>query len=252
MNIRKVLCLVTTFLWLTLLTTGAAMPGDPSPKQLTVQLYPGLTLEGWLAQGDGKQQLRTSEFRSLQWNTEFAVGKHAQETAKVSNCEQYFKAKQTESEPLKEYERGPYMEVGLLCEAFAAVADAADSKTSFVRSIVVDKRFAQLAPATIGLFASETEFKRMAHSSKSWAGVQKIARVTKRSPEAAEFILPNGNQEVEILARADFDRDHIEDLLILTKAKVKDGSFASTRLFTLTRMSADRKLKLLTEYKVYK
>ena len=86
---------------------------------------------------------------------------------------------------------------------------------------------------------SESEQARLNKdkSIKYWKDVNKIIKVDELGPFHANYQHSGGIQELELVAKGDFDGDQIEDMLLTSRDSVKEGSYSAIRLFMITRTS---------------
>lgn len=167
----------------------------------------------------------------------------------VNSCRNYF-GLSGNYEPVKEFERSAYFEFAVVCLAAKDVAMAKPAAISYLNDFELNNNAPKVLPKEFSFYTSKTERAKALSSDGLvyWGDVNKIIKVVNITSESADFNNTSGKQELSFVAKADFNNDKIEDLLILSRSSVIGGSFTSTRLFLITKLSANSGFKLLNEY----
>jgi hypothetical protein len=108
----------------------------------------------------------------------------------------------------------------------------------------------RLLPPLLGLTDFADDRRRVesaAANCSSWKAVDKSVRVKQRRADRFSFQADIWSGEVIYYARADFDGDGYEDLLVRRNGHADHGSFADSALFLLNMTDKDRCLRVARE-----
>jgi len=169
----------------------------------------------------------------------------------IKNCINYFTAAQSGKQPVKEFERSAYMEFGLMCLAARDIANAAPATTSYMKGVILGEKTPKEFPRQLSMVVSEAEFEKMLgdKSKIHWADVNQLMSVEKINDFQVVYQNRGGRQELALVAKGDFNKDGVEDVLVTSKDSVVDGSYNAMRMFLLTKYKAGSDYVLLKEYK---
>ena len=248
---------VKLFFLLVVSVTTACADSDKSSKQnvgLPVTILDGLSLGSLLAEPEelnSVDKLESSLDKDWYAGISVRLLDNAAAQEEVKNCRDYFKVLKDGKQPVKEYERSAYIEFGLMCLAASDAAKAKPSKKSYLKSFVLDINAPKVLPKVLAMQLSQTEYEKMLDDKSKvyWGDVNKIIGLEKVNDNKVIFKLDNAQQEIDYVARGDFNNDGIEDILITSRDSVADGSYTSIRMFLLTKKSSSSGFELLKEYK---
>ncbi len=217
-----------------------------------VKIYKGLYLGGLLSVPESITSINSALLAlNKNWYAGIAVSSKGLATGKtINNCREYFDASKQGLKPVKEFERSAYYEFAIMCVAAKNVASAAPASISFLRDYVLNKESLKELPKAFSFKTSEAEYKKILDNKEliSWHDVGFISEVKNIKPDSAVFKSEDAQQKISFIAKADFNRDGIEDLLISSKDSVAGGSYVSVRMFLITRLGAGEEFILLKTY----
>jgi hypothetical protein len=125
---------------------------------------------------------------------------------------------------------------------------AVPSSSSFVADLKWDERILPLLPPQLAISVSGENVRAAeaaAVAGKSWADVDPTVTATL---DGMDRVTVKGNASIVRLilwGRGDFTGDGVEDLLVQTLDTLPGGTYRYTRLFILTRRTADGKLTVV-------
>jgi hypothetical protein len=133
------------------------------------------------------------------------------------------------------------------CRALDLLKSARPARRSAIGSNPLDPRF---LPAVMAFLPSREEAqKAKATPGLSWSRFQPGVKVEENSQDTATATGADGFVRLQIYARADFNGDGVEDLLVRTDSYPRAGTYVNTRLFLLSRSAPTQVLRVLREYK---
>lgn len=219
----------------------------------SVKVYKGLYLGGLL--NEPEDIISTSNAREAldkAWYAGIAVksNKGVTDEVIVKSCNDYFKAQSDNLEPVKEFERSAYFEFAVMCMAAKEIASSKSSSFSYLNSFKFNIETPKLFPKQFSFITSSLESKKILNDDKLvyWVDVVTASAIDKVTPESAVFKFSGSQQELSFVAKADFNRDGIEDLLIASKDSVVGGSYTAIRMFLITRLKQGGEYVLLKSY----
>ncbi len=189
---------------------------------------------------------------TMKWYGEFSIVKAAKpdNLIRIATCQEYFPFKGEDIYAIPEMNNAALMYITVLCEATRIISNGNPSKKSFLDTIVFDKHLPEHLPPQMAQIISTEESKRIMANKKitSWAQVDPVLKAKKLSPYHIKYFIEGGSEELQLVAKGDFNHDGIEDMLIQINDAVEGGSYSATRLFLLTRLTEHGKIKLLQEW----
>ncbi len=159
----------------------------------------------------------------------------------------------TQLQPVRGGDVSPYAGLSALCVATESIAKARPAQYSALSDFKLDADFPRQAPKNLALITSSSEWQDIVQNKKivSWAQAETVKFDSKEGKYQAKYTMVGAHQEVLLLARGDFNHDGIEDLLLFANAHVVGGTYASFRLFWITKMNPNSPLTLIREYPTY-
>lgn len=225
-----------------------------SNKEIPVTIFDGMLLGSLLAEPEElskSDQLESSLSKDWYAGVYVMYKEDASTQQEVKNCQDYFKASQGNKQPVKEYERSAYIEFGLMCLAARDIVNARPAGKTFVVSFELNQNTPKIMPKQLAMLLSEAQYKAMLEDKNKvyWGDVNQILGLDKIAHNKVVYNLASAQQEISIVAKGDFDKDGIEDLLITARDTVLDGSYNSLRMFLMTKITSKADFVVLKEYK---
>lgn len=232
------------------LASACSIP-DVSGNGYRVEWFDGL---GLLPPGESGSALATSEDirQALTAPREFPflVATTGGEKISLGACNDYLQVKQTRVRPVSAIDWAPFMGWALSCRAARMVLSAGPSTTSHVHELAFDASLPERLPWQVAMIISVSERERIAASrpDATWkeALLEPLTEFSSCGEHCGVYGDASGQQAVKLVARGDFNDDRIEDVLIRSFDSVKGGgSYRASRMFLITRRSADGDYELL-------
>lgn len=169
----------------------------------------------------------------------------------LSSCTQYFANPIGALEPVREREGTPYMELALMCQAAQEIIASQPAPQSYIPPKFIDENLPRLLPPEVAMVVSVEESKRLLadKNNRSWRDINRIIKATVLDPDRARFTGEQGRQDIELVARGDFNGDGLEDVLFTSRDDVEGGTYSAVRLFQVTRRVPDGRYELIKEYR---
>lgn len=222
----------------------------PVSQPAAVTISSGYVLPTLLAEPMAKvDATMLPDLLKRKWYAEFNVYEESQPktTFTLSNCEQYLSHSKQKLWTVVEKENAPFMELAVMCRATQAMLAAKKVEKSFLQDIQFDPTLPDKLPAKFAMVISLAEQQRLAAdtSKKLWRDVLKITKTEITGEKHAKYSHDGGMQELEQVARGDFNGDGIEDMLITSRDSVEGGSYSAIRLFMVTKKSEAGAVELI-------
>ena len=140
--------------------------------------------------------------------------------------------------------------LGVYCAEIAAMKMARPSRVSYLEEFRLDENAPNILPAILRGSQSSSQHDEDIVNSRNgvpWVGPESpyVFNVIDEGPFQARYEDEDGGTIVQLLARADFNDDGIEDLLLEFVAYSNMGSGVSTEGVVLTRLSANSVMRLV-------
>lgn len=142
----------------------------------------------------------------------------------------------------------------IICRATQIMLTGTQPEKTYLQGLQFDKSLPGKLPVNLSLnsvLAEPSEITRIKvdKSLKLWQDVAHITQVEELGSWHAIYHDDSGGvQELSLVAKADFNGDGIEDMLVTSDDSVVGGSYEATRLFMLTKYSEAGDVVLLKEY----
>lgn len=165
----------------------------------------------------------------------------------LSSCRTYLDNSGKQLNTVRERDNAAFMEITAMCVATEFIVNGKLSKQTFLSGLLFDNKLPDKLPAQLALVISEAESAKLLNNKKIkyWSHINKITSVSKNSINHATYTHDSGSQELELVAKGDFNADGIEDMLLTSRDSVEGGTYSATRLFVLTKLSKDVAIELL-------
>ena len=140
--------------------------------------------------------------------------------------------------------------LGNVCAPVERLKKAKPATKSYVRDFVLDADALDYLPAMVTLSPACEELCRLYVANEKripWSEYEtgEIQNVTVTSDHEFKVETESDDIEIEILARADFNDDGVEDLYLDVSVKSKEGRWGDGALFFVTRESRNQVLRVL-------
>ncbi|MGF1724095.1 hypothetical protein [Photobacterium nomapromontoriensis] len=168
------------------------------------------------------------------WYDYFSVKNRNNEKFDIYSCQDYFSHKNIT--PVNAFDINPFLNIIMMCEAAKYLLDAKPSQQSYLPISILDKYLPLYLPKELALQTSTNAHKRTIENINLtfWQDILPIINFEYISDSKAIYHFDNGYQEVEIVGRGDINHDNIEDLIIIVRDSLNDGSYFNLRLFILS------------------
>lgn len=236
--------------------TACADHHDISEQQeanIPVKIFAGMKLGSLL--NEPVETNNASEIKNILPNKWYAAiqvksTKDTNESYSVDSCDEYFKHQSKDLAPVKENEINAYSEFVLMCKAAKDILKATPAKSSFLNDLQFDKKLPDKLPKQFAMITSTTEHaKIMADKQiRTWAEVNKITSVEIKEKHHAIYKHDSAQQEIELIASGDFNKDGYEDALISTRDSVENGSYNALRIYGITKTQQDGLYEINKKY----
>ena len=113
-----------------------------------------------------------------------------------------------------------------------------------------DESILPLLPPQLAINVSDESIRAAdaaAKANKSWADIDKTATASADGPDRVMVKREGFIVRLILWGRGDLNGDGVQDLLVQTLDTLTEGTYRYTRLFILTRKSADGKLSVVRE-----
>lgn len=197
-----------------------------------------------------------AEVLKRKWNAEAKVYKEAapDKVITLSSCETYLARSDVRLWAVKDYEDIWFMGIAMMCRATQIMLTATRPEKTYLQGLQFDKNLPGKLPVNLSLNTVLDDPSGLARikadkSLKLWRDVARVSKVEVQGPWHAIYHDDSGGiQELELVAKGDFNGDKTEDMLITSRDSVVGGSHKAVRLFMLTKHSETGDVVLLHEY----
>ncbi|EIY6411503.1 hypothetical protein MNF40_004534 [Vibrio parahaemolyticus] len=221
-----------------------------SVKKMPVSIENGFMLSSLLS--DNIEIGNVNDVSKLikgKWYTDILVRGLDSKVISFSSCDDYFNFPVYETKLINEYDVNAYLELRVMCDAANLLRLAKPSKYTYLFPPILNVDTPDVWPKQVSFFTSSMESKRNNQNSdlKYWSDVTSIISVKKNSEFSATYYHSSGYQEVDIVGKGDLNDDDVEDLIVVIRDHVRDGSYFNIRLLVLS-VDRNQKWSLLSEY----
>lgn len=169
----------------------------------------------------------------------------------LSSCEGYLAQASERLWAVKAFEDKWFINIAPMCRATQIMLTGTQPEKTWLQGLQFDKNLPGKLPVHLAMVISTSEQTRIDanKSLKHWQDVYHITQVEVLGSWHAIYRDDGGGiQELELVAKADFNGDKIEDILITSRDSVVGGSYKNVRLFMLTKYSEAGEVILSNEY----
>lgn len=128
------------------------------------------------------------------------------------------------------------------CQAIELLAKMQPATQSFVQNFVLDETAPDFLPAMLDL-GSSCDWACRLHIANEyripWREMGTIEKVESKSEHSIRITTDWSLNTVELLARADFNGDGLEDILVRAGGRARGGTLSATSLYLLSRDTDD-------------
>lgn len=227
-----------------LLTVTACANTAQNTNRIPVTVYSGMQLGSLL--NEVNTSTNVDDIKAMlnkDWYSAVNVksSKQANATYSIKNCAEYFKLADKLLTTVKENENSAFVEFGLMCHSAKVIVDAKPSKLTFLSDLTFDKTLPEKLPKQIAMVISTTESKKINENASllNWSDVNKITKVDVINEFKAIYHQQGSTQEIELVAKGDFNADGIEDVLVSSRDSVAGGSYGALRMLYFTKQSKE-------------
>ena len=217
----------------------------------SVQVYPGFELGNLLADPQPvSSQAEVGPLLVRSWYAAVEVSAGGSKVRQpIDNCKQYLKVRDHHLQPVKEFERAAYQEFGLMCLAARDIIRAEPATENYLQDFKLDQSAPQQLPKQLALVIAENEQQRMMKNDRLqfWSQVE-AAKLTSSKDHHAVYAVDGAEQTLSLLASGDFNRDGINDLLLMSRDRVSGGSYSGMRMWLITRSDDQARIRIIKTY----
>ena len=138
------------------------------------------------------------------------------------------------------------------CKAVGILSGLRPAKSSFFEGFAFGPKSLKFLPPSLDMAISNDEInaaKRAEVDGKSLAKTNPKLKIWRFSDLSMQLEDDRAELGFEMIARGDYDGDGVEDLLISSWERVKNASYAVSKLLVLTRKGPDAILKTIAEFR---
>lgn len=188
---------------------------------------------------EASQPVRWNDLRSIyeqEWPDSITVTpEDGDDTHVVERCSDAATLpSHTRTLELPDFDR--WLSIRMMCHAVEAMLDAASSQQSFVRNFAFTRELPTLLPPELLLTTNSYGDELIAKAS-SWGDLFTATDFELESAESARYTSRESgdDQRLKLIARADFNHDGLEDLMISSSDSLLGGHYYNLRIFIITR-----------------
>ena len=166
----------------------------------------------------------------------------------ITNCDGYLAQMRRGARAANDREQRLLEFRGAQCRALDLLRSARPARRSALSGTILDAR---VLPPTLSFLPSDADRRRALAAQargSSWQDAEPDVKVTAQTPEQATFETSTGYVRIDRYARGDFNQDGVEDVLLRVNSYARQGTYATTRLFLLTREREGQVLRVLREF----
>ena len=179
------------------------------------------------------------------------VGK-GQQKVKLRSCVDYLAIEREQVDTENPIDQRALLYIEARCQALRMLRDARPSARSFLNALKVDRTAPNLLPAEFYLDLSPDEERLVqaaARGGRTWRSID--PKVRGRLNPDGEWEFQGSGYQVQLIefARADFDHDGVEDILIVRTGFPTGASMTDYTVFLVSRASDAAPLKVLKTWR---
>lgn len=180
------------------------------------------------------------------WEVTFEDGT----TRVIRSCTDFLAATRSRFDAGTEHDWSTLRATGSRCLALDALKAAKASRASFLEWFTFTPGGIAKLPASMGMLwdpESGRAARRAERACKPWGKYDPTLKVTVETSDRARLRSDGWSGRLVLYARADFDGDGVEDLLLRRDAHVEQGSASDSSVFVVTQTSARRCMRVVRE-----
>jgi hypothetical protein len=226
--------------------TAAEAKEPPAPGEYPVTWQPSL-LELTGPQPPGGSPQRVLEARlSQEWDDALQLT-NGKRTLDARSCRSLLDLDGT-YETVVPSQYDVYLDRDAECRAAALLVRAQPSKSSFIHGFALDAQAPNRLPARLAFTVSPEDEERVSQATargEPWSAVEDVRLAAQPSSSEARYEANASEQTLTVLGQGDVNGNGVEDLLLLSRGRLTEGSLKSTRLLVLTQESAEARVMRL-------
>lgn len=137
--------------------------------------------------------------------------------------------------------------VNHLCVTWREIAKLGVSDKTYLDSLQLNKSLASVLPPQIAMTISKHDKSRLM-TMPSWDAMSAMMNVTPLNHDQAIFETKTSTQKLTVMAKGDYNKDGVEDVLVYLEDNVKGGTYSAVRAFVLTRLEGGDTFTLLHQW----
>lgn len=238
------ICIAFTAL-LTAASCASVASGDGHP----VEWFDAFALGEVLAEPSDTRDLEDVKLAmAAPWYGPVAVTNRDGEAMTLASCEAYLQVQHQHVRPDDPTYWVPFMDRALTCQAARLIVTGRPADHSYVRPLHFDAALPEKMPWQVAMMPSGSERERMSaeRPDASWRDVRTVT-FKLCGNYCGIYADAAGSQQVQLVARGDFDGDDVEDLLVRSSNAANGGSYRAIRMFLLTRRQVGSDIELIRE-----
>jgi hypothetical protein len=182
------------------------------------------------------------------WENPVTVQNGAQK-ATVTNCATSLDLLAKGYQPPSDRNYQALRMMSMPCLALRSLKTAKAARQSTLSRFNLDEKVVEILPPSLGVVVSKDDERRVKAAEdkgQSWKAFEPGMKAQMSNPGVLRVEGDGWGTTLEIYARADFDSDGFEDVLVNVNAWLTGGSYSSSKMVVLTRLSGER-LRVLRE-----
>jgi hypothetical protein len=176
------------------------------------------------------------------WEDTVAVQKGG-EKAIVTNCATSLDLLGKGYQPPSDRDYQALRAMSMRCLVLRALKGATPPRQSTLSQFRLDEKAVDILPPSLGVVVSKDDERRLKDAEakgQSWKAFEPGVKAPVSNAGILRVEGDGWSTTLEIYARADFDGDGFEDVLLSVNGSLSEGSYSSARMVVLTRLSGER------------
>ncbi|MFL0809742.1 MAG: hypothetical protein K6L76_04950 [Agarilytica sp.] len=223
--------------------TGAAN-NDSAKQSLPVFVHPDVNVAAYLPSDESNISL--SAQLTARWVLSVDMqAEHVKTPSAVDSCQSALKADVSGAEPSVPSMYVTFQYAVAQCRAVFLASRLTSAEKSFLNNFSLNESGIQALPIALLFKASTVEKAKLEQQFTRIGEAAVIKDISKTDEYEVSYSVGSGQQALKLLGRGDLNGDNIEDLILQVTNSVEDGSYRTTELFVLTRVSDNSGVKIL-------
>ncbi|MGF1688623.1 hypothetical protein L4C36_18375 [Photobacterium japonica] len=137
--------------------------------------------------------------------------------------------------------------VNHLCVTWREISKLGISDKTYLDGLQLNKSLASVLPPQLAMTISKHDKSRLM-TMPSWDAMSAMMNVIPLNHDQALFETKTGTQKLTVMAKGDYNKDGVEDVLVYLEDNVKGGSYSAVRAFVLTRLEGSDAFSILHQW----